>query len=179
MLGPIQANAVRSRDGGDQGAINQLLYARKLWGERHTVLHSRYNALARVRALRPHEWASWDPAVVHFSRETKPWQLADPKSNRSRYVSGKGGPLQREWHAACGAPTTGLPAAVAGRRAAQLGEATQTLPAMRGASPSPSPAHPAPAPAPAHPAPAPAPVRRSAARARAGSWVRWWTRALA
>ena len=75
MLGPIQANAVRSRDGGDQGAINQLLYARKLWGDRHTVLHSRYNALARVRALRPHEWASWDPAVVHFSRETKPWQV--------------------------------------------------------------------------------------------------------
>ena len=71
-------------------------------------------------------------------------QLADPKSNRSRYVSGKGGPLQREWHAACGAATTGLPAAVAGRRAAQLGEATQMLPPMRGASPSPSPPSPSP-----------------------------------
>ena len=73
VLEPVQANAVRSRDGGDQGAINQLLYAKKLWGDRHTVLHSRYNALARVHALRPRDWAAWDPAIVHFSRETKPW----------------------------------------------------------------------------------------------------------
>ena len=135
----MQANAVRSRDGGDQGAINQLLYAKKLWGDRHTVLHSRYNALARVHALRPRDWAAWDPAIVHFSRETKPWALADPKTNRSRYVSGKGGPLQREWQAACGAATTGPPAAVAGRRAAQLSGATQTPLAMNSSSSSPSP----------------------------------------
>lgn len=134
VLEPVQANAVRSRDGGDQGAINQLLYARKLWGDSHTVLHSRYNALARVRALRPRDWAKWNPAVVHFSRETKPWALADPKTNRSRYVSGKGGPLQREWQAACGAATSGPPAAVAGRRAAQLSEAKQTPPAMTSSS---------------------------------------------
>ena len=139
VLEPVQANVVRSRDGGDQGAINQLLYAKKLWGDRHTVLHSRYNALARVHALRPRDWAAWNPAIVHFSRETKPWALADPKTNRSRYVSGKGGPLQREWQAACGAATTGPPAAVAGRRAAQLSGATQTPLAMTSSSPSPSP----------------------------------------
>ena len=139
VLEPVQANAVRSRDGGDQGAINQLLYAKKLWGDRHTVLHSRYNALARVHALRPRDWAAWDPAIVHFSRETKPWALVDPKTNRSRYVSGKGGQLQREWQAACGAATTGPPAAVAGRRAAQLSGATQTPLAMNSSSSSPSP----------------------------------------
>ena len=54
--------------------------------------------------------------------------LAEAKTNRSRYVSGRGGPLQREWQAACGKTMTDPPAAVAGRRAAQLGVAAQTPP---------------------------------------------------
>ena len=104
VIEPIQSGTVPSRDGGDQGAINQLLYSRRLFGDGYSVLPSRFNALARVHKLRPREWAAWDPAIVHFSRETKPWTLKASKTNRSRYSSARAGPLQTEWQQACGYP---------------------------------------------------------------------------
>ena len=114
VLEPVRGGALGSRDGGDQGALNSLLYARGTFGAVGAgarVLPSTYNALARVARLRPAEWAAMapGPAIVHFSRETKPWQLfAEAASNatstsrgRYRIAHAQPSPLQLEWQRAC------------------------------------------------------------------------------
>ena len=113
VVRPVQAGAVGSRDGGDQGAYNTLLYTHALFGAVGAgarVLPSTYNALARVQKLRPKEWAAMaagGPSLVHFSRETKPWGLyANASAGRARYAASataKASPLQREWLDACAA----------------------------------------------------------------------------
>lgn len=99
----VSAGALRSRDGGDQGTLNAMAYTTSMFGGAPRVLPSAYNALARVASLRPKQWEGWNPALIHLSRETKPWVLKQFANGTSRYRMAKPGPLQEEWQAACGA----------------------------------------------------------------------------
>jgi len=103
---PVTRGDLGSRDGGDQGVLNSLVYGRQAFGEAWALLPSAYNALARVHQLRPKQWAQWSPAIVHFSRETKPWKFDARQQNHSgRFVSTghiKGSALREEWVHACG-----------------------------------------------------------------------------
>lgn len=104
VVRPARQGTLPSRDGSDQGAINSLVHdSRAFGGEPPLVLPSSYNALARVASLRREQFESWRPALVHLSRETKPWQLLQyGNGTRARYGMAKPGPLQKEWHAVCG-----------------------------------------------------------------------------
>eukprot|EP00316_Scyphosphaera_apsteinii_P002112 CAMPEP_0119335786 /NCGR_PEP_ID=MMETSP1333-20130426/90391_1 /TAXON_ID=418940 /ORGANISM="Scyphosphaera apsteinii, Strain RCC1455" /LENGTH=287 /DNA_ID=CAMNT_0007346441 /DNA_START=81 /DNA_END=941 /DNA_ORIENTATION=+ len=82
IVKPIQSGDLKSRDGSDQGVLNTLVYDKRAFGDQWMILPSRYNALARVRGLRPEQWRQWNAAVVHYSRETKPWDFGASGTGR-------------------------------------------------------------------------------------------------
>ena len=94
VVAPVSSGLVSTRDGSDQGTINNLLHDRRVFG---TVGHLEfgYNANDRARYIHPRAFRRWGPAVVHSSGE-KPWQ---PKhANNS-------GLTFRFWRSTCSART--------------------------------------------------------------------------
>lgn len=98
-----------SRDGGDQGVLNNLVHGRRVMGDRVGVLPSKYNGLHRVSALRPQAWRRWDPALVHIVGERKPWSegigsaLLPHATNEEQPIGFAA--MSFEWLQLCGVPT--------------------------------------------------------------------------
>ena len=96
---------VRSRDGGDQGAINTLIWDRRVFGDRVSLLPQRYNAPSRAFDLRREAWDVWQPVAAHFTGAKKPWHgVGDADGRHARRTPEDLGALGREWRAVCGRP---------------------------------------------------------------------------
>lgn len=78
VVEPVSAGKVFTYDGGDQGIINTLMYGpRKVFGDRFMRLHPRYNVIARHAKHTETKWrhnGSLTADLLHFTRETRPWQ---------------------------------------------------------------------------------------------------------
>ena len=101
VLEPTQRGVAWSREGSDQGALNSLINAHNLFGSDVRVLSSSFNRLARVYAQRPGHWK--DPAVVHFSGETKPWRRVGDRDIAAHRLRRRIRPLLDRWEHSCGA----------------------------------------------------------------------------
>ena len=90
IVRPMRRREVVSYDGGDQGAINTLLYGpAALYGtglEAHMRLHPRYNVLGRTAKHASEAMGGMPPVLLHFTRETRPWQ--HPPANGSEWYDG-------------------------------------------------------------------------------------------
>lgn len=95
VVQPLVQGRISSYDETDQGAFATLVYGKQLFGDSLMRLHPMYNTLARN--LR-HSEVSWNlsksirGALVHFSRESRPWSNIP---NEGSYASGP-------WVSACG-----------------------------------------------------------------------------
>ena len=104
IVEPMRNGIFASYDGGDQGIINTMLYGKlRLFGadfERHARLHPMYNVIARHAKHTEQKWRAKGSRVgnltaglLHFTRETRPWQIAPQVSNVTRAA---------EWARGCG-----------------------------------------------------------------------------
>lgn len=106
VLERIARGEVASREGSDQGAINSLNYAFRLFGSSGVrILPSTFNSLARVYAIRGRSrWG--EPRVIHFSGETKPWRKVGvsggPREQQARSLRRRIQPLLDRWEDTCG-----------------------------------------------------------------------------
>jgi len=97
VVAPMRNHSVASYDGTDQGAINTLLYSRKLFGDAFARLHARYNVIARYRGHSQRYWGGMSAAIVHHTGLSgRPWLRNYSSSS--------------EWHQGC---ARGPPAAAA------------------------------------------------------------------
>lgn len=105
IVDPIRAGAVATYDSGDQGILSTMLYGpRRLFGvnyERYARLHPLYNVIARHAKHTEQKWRAkganiglLSAALLHFTRETRPWQGAPHVNNVTRAA---------EWARGCGA----------------------------------------------------------------------------
>lgn len=101
VLEPTQRGVAWSREGSDQGALNSLINAHHLFGSDVRILSPAFNRLARVYAQRPDQWK--DPAVVHFSGETKPWRGVGDRDTAAHSLRRRIRPLLDRWDHSCAA----------------------------------------------------------------------------
>ena len=91
VVEPMRSHVVQSYDGADQGAINTLLYSRRIFGEGFARLHARYNVIARYRSHSERYWAGQPTAIVHHTGMSgRPWL--------TNYT------VTSEWHRGCSIP---------------------------------------------------------------------------
>ena len=76
VVAPVGRGEVLSYDGGDQGAINTLLYDGRhaVWRDGLARLHPAYNVLARTQKHSARSMGGIPPKLVHYTRESRPWQ---------------------------------------------------------------------------------------------------------
>lgn len=78
IVGPVARGEVHSYDHGDQGIISSLMYgSQQLFGSSYMRLHPLYNVIARHAKHTETKWGGREhntAAVMHFTRETRPWQ---------------------------------------------------------------------------------------------------------
>ena len=105
VVDPVRAGNVSSYDSTDQGVVNTLLYKGRIYGaehERFARLHPMYNVIARHAKHTELKWrapgANLTAALLHFTRETRPWQIAPQLSNVTRAA---------EWARGCGPAVCG------------------------------------------------------------------------
>lgn len=100
VVGPVSRGEVQTYDAGDQGLITSLTYGpQKLFGDSYMRLHPMYNVIARHAKHTESKWGGHEhntAALMHFTRETRPWQ--NPPVNATMLRPG-------EWLYGCG-PTT-------------------------------------------------------------------------
>ena len=99
IVDPIRAGAVFTYDSGDQGIISTLMYGpRRLFGDAYLRLHPRYNVIARHAKHTEAKWSrnrTLTAALLHFTRETRPWQ-GPPRPDNDNVTRAA------EWSRACG-----------------------------------------------------------------------------
>ena len=97
IVGPVSRGEVSSYDGGDQGIITSLTYgSARLFGNAYMRLHPMYNVIARHAKHTEGRWGGTEhntAALMHFTRETRPWQ--GPPVNTTTLRPG-------EWMQGCG-----------------------------------------------------------------------------
>lgn len=78
VVDPVLSGEVHSYDSGDQGIITSLAYgAGKVFGDAYMRLHPMYNVIARHAKHTEKSWGGIEhntAAIMHFTRETRPWQ---------------------------------------------------------------------------------------------------------
>ena len=107
FVDPVRAGTVASYDSTDQGIINTLLYKGRLFGPQHehfARLHPMYNVIARHAKHTEHKWRlpnslpNLTAVLLHFTRETRPWQSPPQVNNVTRAA---------EWTYGCGRAVCG------------------------------------------------------------------------
>ena len=107
FVDPVRAGTVASYDSTDQGIINTLLYKGRLFGPQHehfARLHPMYNVIARHAKHTEHKWRlpnslpNLTAVLLHFTRETRPWQGPPQVNNVTRAA---------EWAYGCGGAVCG------------------------------------------------------------------------
>ena len=99
IVEPVRAGLVSTYDSGDQGIISTLLYGpRRLFGDNYQRLHPLYNVIARHAKHTEQKWKApgqkaLTSALLHFTRETRPWQISPRTDNVTRAA---------EWTRSCG-----------------------------------------------------------------------------
>ena len=100
IVEPVSRGLVATYDSGDQGLITTMMYSSKhrLFGDRYMRLHPSYNVIARHAKHTEMKWGGGLPnnltaALLHFTRETRPWQNAPQSNNVTRAA---------EWTFKCG-----------------------------------------------------------------------------
>lgn len=103
IVEPVSRGLVSTYDSGDQGIISTMMYSTKwrLFGDAYMRLHPRFNVIARHAKHTEQKWSGGPrgqspitAALLHFTRETRPWQSAPRMDNVTRAA---------EWCLACGA----------------------------------------------------------------------------
>lgn len=97
IVNPMRNGSVHTYDSGDQGIISTLLYGpARLFGDSYWRLHPLYNVIARHAKHTEKHWGNTQltAALLHFTRETRPWQTAPQQNNVTRVA---------EWTRTCGA----------------------------------------------------------------------------
>jgi len=98
IVQPVSHGLVSTYDSGDQGIISTLMYGKaRLFGDAYMRLHPMYNVIARHAKHTEHKWgggaAVSGAALLHFTRETRPWQQLPQMNNVTRIA---------EWTLQCG-----------------------------------------------------------------------------
>mmetsp|Transcript_4405 Transcript_4405/g.11530 ORF Transcript_4405/g.11530 Transcript_4405/m.11530 type:complete len:394 (+) Transcript_4405:152-1333(+) len=97
IVGPVFRGEIQSYDAGDQGLITSFTYGSyKLFGDSYMRLHPMYNVIARHAKHTEGRWGGHEhntAALMHFTRETRPWQ--NPPNNATDLRTG-------EWWHGCG-----------------------------------------------------------------------------
>ena len=96
IVAPVRSGQVHSYDSGDQGIINTLMYERRFFGDAYMRLHPMYNVIARHAKHTELKWGAGtalSAALLHFTRETRPWQGPPQHNNVTRVA---------EWTTYCG-----------------------------------------------------------------------------
>ena len=98
IVDPMRQGKIFSYDFGDQGILASLTYGpRQLFGDNYMRLHPMYNVIARHAKHSELTWGggvvkhNLTAALMHFTRETRPWQLkpmgaSDFKTRRGEYT---------------------------------------------------------------------------------------------
>ena len=100
VVGPVSKGHVATYDQGDQGIVNTLIYGpTRLFGDKYVRLHPMYNVIARHAKHTERKWSTKadgpTAAMMHFTRETRPWQNPPVQENNVTRTS--------EWAQQCGA----------------------------------------------------------------------------
>ena len=78
IVGPISRGEIQTYDMGDQGIITSLTYgSQRIFGDAYMRLHPMYNVIARHAKHTEGHWGGKErntAALMHFTRETRPWQ---------------------------------------------------------------------------------------------------------
>ena len=97
IVGPVSRGEVQTYDAGDQGIITSLLYGdHKAFGSAYMRLHPMYNVIARHAKHTEGRWGGKEhntAAIMHFTRETRPWQNEPMQGSVIRAA---------EWQYGCG-----------------------------------------------------------------------------
>ena len=96
IVDKVSTGTVRSYDSSDQGIINTMIYKHRIVGDAYMRLHPRYNVIARHAKHTEAKWMggpSLTAALLHFTRETRPWQGSPRYDNVTRAA---------EWTSSCG-----------------------------------------------------------------------------
>ena len=96
IVGPVSTGTVGTYDSTDQGMINTMIYKRRIFGDAYMRLHPMYNVIARHAKHTEAKWGgtALTAALLHFTRETRPWQNSPRYDNVTRLA---------EWTTHCGA----------------------------------------------------------------------------
>ena len=98
IVEPVVRGEVHSYDAGDQGIITSLTYGTwKAFGDAYMRLHPMYNVIARHAKHTEKSWGGVEhntAAIMHFTRETRPWQGKPMEGAIMRSA---------EWQYGCGA----------------------------------------------------------------------------